>query len=608
MKNARKYITNINNIISCGIGTCGGVITQSSMLDTFTVTYPTIPETVCIYPTLDTNTLKSISAPEYNKRIVDYVNTLYIDNALSKQLLIDSASFDEPSCDLTCLLNPEFFAYKFLSGMRVVNVGKARGILEYRAFLSTSIPEESAWQTSATFLNLDQEGIYNIEVRDNYMGGELCKYTITISMPLLQSYEKMILSSKIVELKEISYDNLVSYRSGCVEITSPLLRNESVRLEYTSNVSSTDGGNACVHITCKPNNASSFANYSCLTNSVGNATINNSIQLNYGDIVCYNTTATNGSYGSSTEANLRIISVNGLGTTLPVLGNVFSSTVTRCSAPLTTVISFGDNVTGKTTTSCTINGKVKFSNPIPPNESVVVGLLGANSTVGGSSSTLISCKTSIQPTYVPYCTINNTCSQPQYPQITIKSGDSICYDMVLNGPTSASGQLCIDSIISSTIGISPIKDSTIGGSSISASISVAQTPIVVAICRTNQPTINESTGNINLDIPLLATQSYSIDFLVQQSPSANTKIYCRPNGAGTYLLKCEYITNSITYNNVAGSITLGYGDCLCYTNSRYFTTSSYSTLWLCGVSSSADILPSICAAAGKASDALGAMP
>ena len=178
-RKARKYCMNVTEAMACGVGSYGEALTFS-MLNTFTIT----GDTTCVYPTLTTNQLQSLSTIDYDERVLAFLDYLDVGDNDIKDSLYDEATFDDPDCsNLFCLLNEHFLVYRFLDGFRVVNVGYANGVIQYKAYPEGDDPDNYSWQNSGTFINgIDMNLVYVIEVRDWYNNTEVCKVTNQITI------------------------------------------------------------------------------------------------------------------------------------------------------------------------------------------------------------------------------------------------------------------------------------------------------------------------------------------------------------------------------------------------------------------------------------------
>lgn len=601
INNARRYILNVSEVISCGIGTSYENPVECNILNQFTVNYDTIPATSCTYPEITTDDLMILSELEYQKRVIDYVDTLKIDSELTKERLLDDASFIEPECVL-CRLNEEFLVYKFLSGVRVVNIGEVTGVAQYKIYPSDEDGDNFSWQNSPTFLNLDQNEVYIVEVRDFLENVELCKVSTLISMPLLIPSTTLIPQDKVIRIVETSNGETsnVAYSSGCIEIIPPLQPREMLRLDYLVNAFVVGGGSSCVQIACKAEDSASFVNYCCITNTDNNLPISTLIPICYGDIVCYNVTSYGETFGSRAEAEYCITAIDGLGTINPSIDETSSSILVQKNiAPVTTIVSFVDNTGNTTLNRCTVNGKIDFSQPIPEGQCLTIQLSGNNQTVGGASTTVFSCKPNGTTEYLTYCTISNIDEQPQLPELVACGGDEFCYDITLDVPNAgncSSVSLCINEL-SATLGVVPVINDAVSANTISTEIIIPTISTELSVCRVGSTSIS-SDGFINLDPQLISINQYvtaliDICQISEDDRFACLEFYCKPSNGTSFIRTNNYeaLNNEVSESL---SITMRCGDVVCYNNSIASVTGNTSSSFVVsGITSSIDITPTI---------------
>lgn len=586
MKNARKYILNMNDVMSCGIGSEYNNLVQYNMLDEFTVAYNTTPPTSYTYPEITTEDLKLLSVLEYEKRVIDYIDVMEIDDTYEKENLFNTSVVEEDDCSFYCQLNPNFLVYKFLSGIRVIDIGKVNGTAQYRIYPSSANPDDYSWKTNETFLNLDQNGLYNVEIRDYFENVELCKIVKLVSMPLLIPSTTINIQSKLVRLNQISQNDMpdYAYKSGCIEfadmvgVTEPLTNTEKIKIDYvatTTAVGTIVGGDmSTICLTCKPNGSTVFEEYDYISNSNGTSPKTGFVEMCYGDTLCYSVMVQNATYGSDLNGDFSLTSVNGLGTVYPQIDTTNCSvSVSKTIPALTTFVKF-DYTSGCTATEHTIDGTVEFSNPIPEGQCISVSLVANVGYVnGGEPSLIISCKPDGGSSYIDIVTLGrfNTSSNPI---LEMCYGDSLCYNIDLTVATSgeqALGHLNI-SDVSGSFGVNPIIDTTEESCyNIDDCIEFQQLePIVVSVCR-NLDTIEESNGSINIYPALEVTSQVSIDFVVSQCQSTNIgqetfKIYCKPSYSSDYDLIYDIQNDQYGEYEEQGVIHMCQGDSLCYEN------------------------------------------
>jgi len=582
MKNARKYILNLSDVMSCGIGSEHNNSIQYNMLDEFNITYNTTPPISHTYPEITTEDLKFLSVLEYEKRVIDYIDVMEIDDTYEKEFLFNSAVVEEEDCTFYCQLNPNFLVYKFLSGIRVVNIGKVNGIAQYRVYPSSANPDDYSWKTNPSFLNLDQNGTYNVEIRDYFENDDICKFVKLVSMPLLIPSTTINIQNKLIGLNEISSNetNTYSYKNGCIEITDPLTINEKVSIDYVANITAIGEGEASVHFTCQPNGTIGFENHTYISNLTPNSPRTGSIDMCYGDIVCYNVMVQDASYGSNLEANFCLTSVNGLGTTYPSIDVANCSvSVSKSIIPLQTEVSF-DYVTGCSTTVHNTIGVMAFSNPIPDGQCVTIDLIGTNMRENDASSyTVIKCKPDGGSQYLSYYEFDGDSVQPQTPTLVVCGGDSVCYDVTVllyseESPVTSTADvsLCIENV-GGSFGVNPMITTVTSGHTITDSISSFTPDIILSVCRNTNEGIVPSNGYINLTPPLTSSaQNINTHFEVCQVVCGldNNETYFRiyrksPDNSLFELFNAG--VNSGDEDISTGSFSMEYGYIYCYINS-----------------------------------------
>jgi hypothetical protein len=610
MAKARKYILNLNSVISCGLGTLTGNTVQCSLLNPFTITYDTIPSTSQTYSQLTTTELQTISNIDYDSRVIDFLDFINIESGIKKQDLYSGSTFIDPNCSIyKCFLNENFLVYKFLTGVRIIDTGMANGIIQY---LVSGGSYNSGWQNNATFLNLDQNTIYTVAIRD-YIASEnivVCEYSKLISMQLLLPSTTVTLTPKLIGLSQITdgYVNNSCYKTGCFNISpSVLSQGQKVTINYTANASIYGIGSSCVVLTCKPNNQGTFVEYDRLTNA-DTSPKTNSITMCYGDVVCYNITATANMNGTNSNANICFTSVDGLCTIIPNID------VTNCSASVTSNIPVANvtvglnrcTATNPNSNTCKITGEFSFNSPVPNGQCIDITLSAITTAAGSFSDSNIcfTCKTIANPS-VDVC-IGGACNvqpQPQFPVITARCGDILCYVITLNAPnngTSSCADLCIHTMTQS-FGVNSIKSNTANCDS--GLINKPAYPVVVSVCRTSLVG-SQAKGYINIDPPLNGVnQVVNVTINATQSVhgagDAIVLFKCQPFGSNTFVnIVPTLITtnpNNITVVNGTPSTVLSikYGDVVCYDNYSSGDYGTYSGFVAGSATSSSDVIPSV---------------
>lgn len=193
---ARKYILNVTNFTSHGVG-ADALTTQYDLTAAFSGVTNTGSGTAYSYLGITVAALGTMSIEAYNQRVTDFLSYSQIDTNTQKNNLLTEAIVEDPSCDLyPCMLNNNFTIYKFLTGVRIINIGSTYGVAEYAVYIvpppsptsttSTTIPTTAttttttttatpiAWTTNPTFLNLNPAATYIALVRDNASGEIIC--------------------------------------------------------------------------------------------------------------------------------------------------------------------------------------------------------------------------------------------------------------------------------------------------------------------------------------------------------------------------------------------------------------------------------------------------
>lgn len=613
MGEARKYNLNFNDAMSCGLGALIGNIVQCNLLNSFTINYDTIPPSSCTYPLLTTEELQVLPTLEYDKRVIDFLDYIDIESGTLKEKLFTESTVDDLICNnYNCLLNPDFLVYKFLTGIRIVNVGSVNGSIQY---LVSGNTYNSGWQNSATFLNLNQNGVYTVKIRDYIVSEDLvvCEYTQIISMTTLIQSTTVVTPSKIVALNTINSDvsDYVSYDNGNIEISPTVLSpGQKIQVCYTSNASVFGGGSSCVVLNCKGNNESTFTKIDCLTNT-GISPRNSSFIMCFGDTICYSLNSITSGYGSNATSNFRITSVNGLNTTIPSIDTTRCCvSAVSCQQPLNLTVNI-NRCTGSlvSTDTCKVTGVIGFTPAIPSNENVTVNLSAITSAVGSSNSTIcFTRKTISNPVNTIICTINNSLTQPQLPVITANYGDTLCYFVTLNANTAGSSA-CFDMGITDTsasLGVNPTKSSTSYRDE--ASIIKTAVPIIVSVCHqiTTSKFVN---GYINTNNPIpvneCVTTCFTYDMNLSNLDYSKITLSCCPLG-GNYTIICS-IDRRLDPLTGSGEVTWNAGDSICYNLTLIAGVSSlsYTLFSLNSVSSSSGLIPTI--SPTRYSDSIGAV-
>jgi len=608
MRETRRYILENKTIMSCGIGTCvmnDGIV--QNLLNSFSVTYDTTPPTVCSYSQITTEDLKILSKIDYSCRVSDFLNYVSIEDNIAKENLINESIDGELECDnLFCQLNPNFIIYKFLSGIRIVDVGDSYGVVQYKIYPQGESEDDYDWQTNATFLNLNQNGIYYIIIRDFFNGEEICRYSKLISMPLILASTTTTLVSKTVSLKEISVVDCCSpifYKTGCLNISPALSVGECVGVNFMANALTCGNyGYSCVKIKCTPYQETVSQDYFSITNE-DVSPVCGEMKINYGDLITYEAYAACGDYGSRNEGSFYVVDANGCGTINPTIDMTrCKSCVIACTYPVYLTVSMGNKTTTSSSTSLITCGTFTTSTPIPCGHYVDLSLCGIEPALnGGTSKTEIYCRSKYCSTFVLLDSLtNNFCWENVSARMC--DGDSICYKTSLTAPfggSEASSVLCLASL-SGSIGVTPTKVPALSGSCVSTCLINPPTPTVISVCGQNGGS-NWEGGFIGIN-PTLATNAI-VDVCLsvkQDSIWGGTSLFCLscvPNCGGSYLPLCTIQTTTqvgeIKSSTKTGVVKMRYGDSIYYCNCATGNNNSCSDFCVIGVSGNTYVAPTI---------------
>jgi len=595
--NTRKYCLYVGDTISCGISsktTADGY----NLLNQFSVNN-------CNYEEITSTELSILNHPEYLKRVCDFLSYLDIEDTNTRENLIESASYYDPNCEIICDLNSNFLVYKFLDGVRIIDIGEVEGEAQYRAYPEGEDPSEYMWQITPTLFNLDMTKTYIFEIRDIVNNEEFCRVQKTISIPTLVQSTTFIPEEKLVYINSDISSGEGIHGNGTVEIEPSLKNNEMVSIDYKLSSIGEYDGESCIQLYCKPKNGQDYHKICRHTSDDGDGF--GSIDLYNGDQLCYNITNTP-TTGTYTCSSFEIISTDGMGTTSPLID------VSRCLVyreyslpPEEIVMSINTISVNDERHSKTESGLFTFSPDIPMNQCYIFKLSGLTTAESITDDrSLIPPDNNNRAFIKLYCKSNNDSNyvnilshylddpQPlitgkplsnnglvqnpddgfiENPNIHVRYGDSICYDI---------GVMVDDGfIVSSTFSV--IKstgsygiNSTIGlPNTASVSKIVSPDARMVSMCTQNSQ-IGESQsigdGYINIDKPLENDEKIKINFNSSLSISSNTDqtdneacaiIYCRKAGYNDFVVKCE-MTAQTTGDNYFGDLTITEGDKLCY--------------------------------------------
>lgn len=529
-RKGRKYNMNVSELLACGLGSYGDSL-SFSLLNSFTIT----GDTICIYPTLTTESLQALPTLEYDERVLSFLDYLDIANTEIKEELFDEATFDIddpppdiddplPDIDLFCLLNENFLVYRFFDGFRVVNVGYANGTVQYKTYPEGNNPDNYPWQITGTFINnIDLNLVYVVEVRDFYNNEEVCKVSQIISLSVIVPSTTVTLSPKIARLYEITHFDDTSatgsyeFRTGCFQIDPSLNIGERIQINYRANVNflgvSYSIGYSCVDITCKPNGCNSFEEVNCITNT-DPSPVTCSFVMCEGDVICYNTYScvNAGSYSAVADASLCMIGVNGLNTSLPIIDLTSCSAFVESSiAALPIEVSFINNqYSSPSSDTEAVTGYFCFNPLIPLNYYVDVELSAVTNTTGGYANIIL--YTGIT-TPVIACTIDHNFSQTISPILRVKGGQLACYRTTITAPhigTNTTTTICLHDTTASFGLISTIT-TTAADKCVSVYVEKVATDVTFYVCNQTR-TQNEARGYINTNPSLPINEKTFICF------------------------------------------------------------------------------------------------
>ena len=589
--NARKYNLEVHNLISHGIGVSGNTL-ECSVLDAFSITDN---GNTINYSHITTSQLSRLSTPNYNDRVDDYLNHINIMDENVIDSLVSGGTFYTPACEIVCDLNENFIVYPFLDGVRVINVGVATGVVEYKAYPVGDDPLLYSWQRSGTFLNVDMNGTYNFIVRDYYNGDTRCKVERIIVMPNLVPSTTETIQSKLVYVNEITVgdSNGTKFNVGCVGIDSALINNEKIKVDYELGVNSI-GGASCAELKCKAAGSGSFEDYCCITNA-GISPKTGSFTLCAGDVMCYNSTVVSPTPGSMGYSYFNINGVDGLGTTNPSIDVSRNSerVDNNVDSASSTISLFNYAASTDTSTSCTQGGDVVISPPIPNGLSATLSIKTESlRLVDGTSSVEVWCKSSSSPRYLRVFDNTHLHPQPYVRDVDINSGDELCY--MMNATLNSAGSSGMTYICLLGVSGSGGLNATLAGDTcMSISKSNPTTPKTISVCQASHFSDFRSEtadGWINVEpFQLMGDQCIHVNYettIYRSEVSINTtgsvKFYCKPNGdSGFNVIRTDsggFIDDTILPGSVnSGGFYLRPGDQICYcVESRVKVASMYS--------------------------------
>ena len=591
MGNSRKYNLELTTSYSKGLGTYVINSAQHSLLEAFDTHDAQ-------YSQILTCDLQKLSNLEYNYRVSDFLESTNVEHNQRPQLLSGATIINDPLCNVFCYLNPNFLVYIFLTGVRIIDAGKANGVIQY---LVSGDTYNSGWQSSPTFLNLDPNGVYTIAIRD-YVDGNAtntksainpnptyesyvaCEYSRIVSIALLipsttaQPIEKMVrlmptyvIDNEIVNsIGDAPYS--LSVNNGDIVVNPPLIQGEGIILGYSLNATAWGG---VAKISCY--HCGQYTENYDLAEFGFNLPKQGTIPLCFGDTISYGVNACETVYGTNTSASLSLTTVESFGNITIAPAIDFSTTPINVSASLSTI---NVNVDLKrcyynepSAYSRNVIGTIDFTPNIPTNQHIDVTVLAQTNNISGGGWSCIDF----------YCNgfmlfqdhIDNT--MPLQPQsitlYNIKASDTLCYNINLNAPNLGDNpfaSLCISNLTSS-VGIIPNKDTVFNCDNIS--LINEPIPIEVSLCNQNRTDYN-SNGFINTNIPMVAPLCGQFTFS-SNPPNclggiASLVVECKPFNFNAFLDKCLICTA----NSIYVDFSWNPGDIICYSMSKGVITDS----------------------------------
>jgi len=571
--NARKYLLDVGSIMSSGLSSCCTTI-EHNLLDAFTVVTGTVTgiggitfDQTCSFPQISLDYLSNMSVPDYDKRVTHFFENIGLEEKTLKQNLLSGATFYDPTCDFPCGLNSNFLVYRFLDGVRVVNVGNATGVVEYKAYPVGDDPNTYSWQESGTFLGLDLSKLYVFIIRDNLSSEIICEYQKEISLPILLPSTTATLTPILVAIDETSRNESSNtcFSHSCVIPTPNLVSGQRIDVDYVVNTEAFGGGESCVSLYCKEPLDLGYVEYCKITNTdTTPETVD--FQLDHETLWCYSVVAATPIAGASAGADFYLNSVNGLGTNIPSIDtNNCSISVESCQQPV--------NVTASTNTASvtyppfggqSAYGIIEFDNPIPDGNCVTMSMV-VTTIITGSADASVTFSCQPDGSGVPIIISTTTGLQTVPVDIVARHGDEISYTLYIDADTpgtEATASFLIDSM-SGSYGVNTYIDPN--NKSALIEDGTTPTPITVSVCSSYNTTSSpldvyaEMNGYINAP-GIGAGQYVTVDLCMNvQRPHgfATLEVSCQPDGTTGYNAICTMaITNDeiITFNMYAGDI------------------------------------------------------
>lgn len=379
MGKSRKYILNVCDNISCGLGTCTTTDQTYNLLNSFVndnITYPVLSE----------EELSVLSKLDYEDRVLNFIDYINIEDSSQKEILFTGATTinDNPDClSYYCYLNSKFQVYKFFDGIRIINAGEANFVLQYQVYPLSEYNEDQPWlvddnypwQTSPTFLGLNSNEVYVIKIRDYSPEDNIvvCEYSQTVSMSLIIGNTTTTITNKVISLTQYT-DNLVNdncFKTGVFSIDPNLLNFQKLTVNYSTNLNGNNNGTSSLILKCRPNGGSEYLNYVDInnnTNGTKNYSQSGSFILNYGDSMCYALSAYAGS-GDNSTGILKIDSTSSFGGFNSTI-NLNACETSISNSKVATTILFSLLPDGNPTSNQS-NGKINILPSIPSGTGII---------------------------------------------------------------------------------------------------------------------------------------------------------------------------------------------------------------------------------------------
>lgn len=579
--NARKYNLELSTLKACGLG-ISGTTCSFTVLENFSVD---VDGTTFSYPTITTEQLKEINKPEFEQRVCHYLEYIDIESNFLKTCLVEEASYYDPLGDFVCNLNPNFLVYKFLTGVRIVDIGTPNGHAEYKAYPVGDDPSGYTWQTNATFLSLNLTQAYIFEVRDVIDGLEYCKVSKELLLSTLVPSTTEPPPSVQIYINEFSRNDYgpIKISQGFICSTPALGDGERVVIGYDLDADASGYGEACTAICCKPQGSTTYTEIRCAEYD-GASNVTGNFTLRTGDAIKYSMCTLAPLAGSDGDATIKLTTVNGQGTTNPTIDvGRCSYSISETFPPITVTSSIARTSTTYPTNGITAKGTLSLTpNDFSPSETYTAEITAcACSYFGATSSIQFYCKTGGVGAYNLLFTHNNGNPQPLITNIPIRRLDQICYTMSTTANNGASGGTCIQITNAlTTFGIDP----EINPSLKSDSIEKIGPPKLITVALCNQTDISDPgvcykdgfitftpniAGSERVDVNVSGYAFYAGD------ADTTVEIFCKPAGSTGYVKIIDWNKEPYGPTEPSDSFTAYTDDCFCY--QLYTTANTAST-------------------------------